>query len=63
MRGVKGVKNWIVDRTMNVVGPYKNGDYDRPVKSGKTVHLTIDYSLQELAEQMLQNKRGAIVSL
>lgn len=63
LRGVKGVKNWIVDRTMNVVGPYKNGDYDRPVKSGKTVHLTIDYRLQELAEQMLQNKRGAIVAL
>ena len=63
LRGVKGVKNWIVDRTMNVVGPYKNGEYDRPVKSGKTVNLTIDFRLQELAEQMLKNKRGAIVAL
>ncbi|SHL68320.1 penicillin-binding protein 2 [Chishuiella changwenlii] len=63
LRGEKGVKNWIVDRTMNVVGPYKNGDYDHPVKSGKTVNLTIDYRLQELAEQMLKNKRGAIVAI
>ncbi|WP_313385574.1 penicillin-binding transpeptidase domain-containing protein [Chishuiella sp.] len=63
LRGVKGVKNLIVDRTMSVVGPYKNGDYDRPVKSGKTVNLTIDYRLQELAEQMLSNKRGAIVAI
>ncbi|MBO6213777.1 penicillin-binding protein 2 [Algoriella xinjiangensis] len=63
LRGIKGVKNWIVDRTMNVVGPYKNGEYDRPVKSGKTVNLTIDFRLQELAEQMLKNKRGAIVAL
>lgn len=63
LRGVKGVKNWIVDRTMNVVGPYKDGQYDRPVKSGKTVYLTIDYRLQELAEQMLQNKRGAVVAI
>lgn len=63
LRGVKGVKNWIVDRTMNIVGPYKDGQYDRPVKSGKTVYLTIDFRLQELAEQMLQNKRGAIVAL
>ena len=63
LRGVKGIKNWIVDRTMNVVGPYKDGQYDRQVKSGKTIHLTIDYRLQELAEQMLQNKRGAIVAL
>ena len=63
LRGVKGIKNWIVDRTMNVVGPYKDGQYDRPVKSGKTVHLTIDYRLQQLAEEMLQNKRGAIVAI
>lgn len=63
LRGVKGVKNWIVDRTMNVVGPYKDGDYDNPVKSGKTVNLTIDFRLQELAEQMLKNKRGAIVAI
>jgi len=63
LRGVKGIKNWIVDRTMNVVGPYKEGQYDRPVKSGKTIHLTIDFRLQELAEQMLQNKRGALVAI
>ena len=63
LRGVKGIKNWIVDRTMNIVGPYKDGLYDRPVKSGKTIHLTIDFRLQELAEEMLQNKRGAIVAI
>ncbi len=63
LRGTKGVKNHIVDIHMNVVGPYKNGEYDRPVKSGKTLMLTIDYDLQKLAEDMLQNKRGAIVAL
>ncbi len=63
LRGIKGVKNWIVDRTMNVVGPYKEGQYDRAVKSGKTVELTIDFRLQELAEEMLQNKRGAVVAI
>ena len=63
LRGIKGVKNHIVDIHMNVVGPYKNGEYDRPVKSGKTLMLTIDYDLQKLAEDMLQNKRGAIVAL
>ena len=63
LRGVKGIKNWIVDRTMNIVGPYKDGEYDRPVKSGKTVYLTIDYRLQQLAEEMLQNKRGAVVAI
>lgn len=63
LRGIKGIKNWVVDRTMNIVEPYKNGEYDRAVKSGKTINLTIDYRLQELAEEMLQNKRGAIVAI
>ena len=63
LRGVKGVKNHVVDIRMNVVGPYKDGEFDRPVKSGKTLMLTIDYDLQLLAEEMLQNKRGALVAL
>ncbi|WP_068595784.1 penicillin-binding protein 2 [Vaginella massiliensis] len=63
LRGIKGVKNHVVDIRMNVVGPYKNGEFDRPVKSGKTLKLTIDYDLQLMAEEMLQNKRGALVAI
>lgn len=63
LRGVKGVKNYVADRLMKSVGPYKDGTYDKPAKSGKTITLTIDYVLQEYAEKLLQNKRGAIVAL
>ncbi len=63
LRGVKGVKNYVADRLMKSVGPYKNGEYDQPAKSGKTITLTIDYELQAYAEKLLQNKRGAIVAL
>src|SRR5690606_25842849 len=63
LRGVKGVKNYVADRLMKSVGPYKDGAYDKPAKSGKTITLTIDYALQEYAEKLLQNKRGAIVAL
>ncbi|WOC52176.1 hypothetical protein BPO_1529 [Bergeyella porcorum] len=31
--------------------------------SGKDITLTIDYDLQKMAEEMLVNKRGAIVAL
>lgn len=63
LRGVKGVRNYIADRLMKQVGPYKNGIYDRPAKSGQTLTLTIDYKLQKYAEDLLQNKRGAIVAI
>ncbi len=63
LRGVKGVKNYVADRLMKSVGPYKEGEYDQAAKSGKTITLTIDYKLQEYAEKLLQNKRGAIVAI
>ena len=63
LRGVKGVKHYIADRLMKSVGSYKDGEYDKAARSGKTITLTIDYELQEYAEKLLQNKRGAIVAL
>jgi penicillin-binding protein 2 len=63
LRGVKGVKNYVADRLMKSVGPYEDGKYDVPAKSGKTITLTIDYELQKYAEELLRNKRGAIVAL
>lgn len=63
LRGVKGVRNYVADRLMKSVGSYKDGEYDRPAKSGKTLNLTIDYELQQYAEELLQNKRGAIVAI
>lgn len=63
LRGVKGVRNYIADRLMKPVGPYKDGEYDQAAISGKTITLTIDYELQQYAEKLLQNKRGAIVAI
>lgn len=63
LRGIKGVKHYIADRLMKSVGSYKEGQYDQPAKSGKTLTLTIDYELQLYAEDLLQNKRGSIVAI
>lgn len=63
LRGIKGVKYIQKDIKLRNVGPYKNGELDKEVISGKDLTLTIDYDLQRMAEEMLVNKHGAIVAL
>ena len=63
LRGVKGINYIQKDIRLRNVGPYKNGSLDKDVVTGKDVTLTIDYDLQRIAEEMLVNKRGAIVAL
>lgn len=63
LRGIKGVKYVQKDIKLRSIGSYKNGELDREVVSGKDITLTIDYDLQKMAEEMLVNKRGAIVAL
>ena len=63
LRGVKGVKYIQKDIKLRDVGPYKNGELDIPEKGGQDLTLTIDYDLQRMAEEMLVNKKGAIVAL
>ena len=63
LRGEKGIKYIQKDIRLRNVGPYKNGTLDKEVISGKDLTLTIDYDLQKMAEEMLENKHGAIVAL
>lgn len=63
LRGVKGIRYIQKDRLLRNIGSYKNGMLDVKAISGKELMLTIDYDLQLLAEELLQNKRGAVVAL
>lgn len=63
LRGIKGVKYIQKDIHMRDIGPYKEGKLDRPVVPGKDITLTIDYSIQKVAEEMLVGKHGAIVAI
>lgn len=63
LRGEKGLKYIQKDIKLRDVGPYKDGQLDKDVVSGKDLTLTIDYELQRIAEEMLVNKRGAVVAL
>lgn len=63
LRGEKGVKYIQKDIRQRSIGSYKNGELDKEVVTGKDLTLTIDYDLQRIAQEMLVNKRGAIVAI
>ncbi|MEC5394027.1 peptidoglycan D,D-transpeptidase FtsI family protein [Bergeyella sp. RCAD1439] len=63
LRGIKGVSYIQKDIRLRSIGSYKNGELDKEVVTGKDITLTIDYDLQRIAQEMLVNKKGAIVAL
>ncbi len=63
LRGEKGYQLYLRDVHGRVKGSYAGGHRDlRPV-SGKDLTLSLDAGLQAYAEQLMQNKRGAIVAI
>ncbi len=63
LRGVKGVKIYLVDVHNRIKGSYMNGWYDKPAVVGKDIYLTIDSTLQAYGEKLMQNKSGSIVAI
>lgn len=63
LRGVKGYKYLKKDIHLRTIGAYEDGKKDVQVENGKTITLSIDYNLQQYAELLLSNKRGAVVAI
>ena len=63
LRGKKGVKYIQKDIYNRDIGSYKNGQFDTLPKPGKNITITIDATLQEYGEQLMQNKMGGIVAI
>lgn len=63
LRGEKGVEVLMRDARGRLQGSYHNGELDRPAHSGTDITLTIDISLQMLAEQLLAGKKGSAVAI
>jgi len=63
LRGHKGVKVYIADVHNRIVDSYKNGQLDSTKVNGKNLYTSIDADLQKYGEELMQNKRGAIVAL
>jgi len=63
LRGKKGVKYIQKDIYNRDIGSFKNGEFDTLPTPGKNITITIDATLQEYGEQLMQNKMGGIVAI
>jgi len=63
LRGEKGFEYQLVNAVGQIVGPYNEGRSDIPPKEGYDIYLSLDAGLQEFAETLMADKRGAIVAL
>ncbi|MDX9728202.1 MAG: penicillin-binding protein 2 [Bacteroidales bacterium] len=63
LRGQKGVNIFLVDVHNNIKGSYAEGRYDTVAVPGMNLWSTIDLTLQEYGEKLMQNKTGSIVAI
>lgn len=63
LRGRKGVRYVLVDSKNRTQGRYKEGMFDTAAVAGQNITLSIDQKLQELGEQLMNNKIGSVVAI
>lgn len=63
LRGEKGVEIMLRDAKGRIKGKYENGKEDIAPKAGQNLTLTLDATLQKLAEKLLTGKVGSVVAI
>ena len=63
LRGEKGEEILLRDSRGRIQGSYNNGAENTKPIAGKDLKISIDIKLQQVAEQLLQNKRGSVVAI
>jgi penicillin-binding protein 2 len=63
LRGEQGVKYKMVNVRGVEKGAFKGGRYDKPSIPGNNLISTIDLSLQEYGEKLMEGKAGAVVAI
>ena len=63
LRGKKGVNVYLVDVHNHIKGSYAEGRFDTLAVLGKDITTTIDATLQEYGELLMQNKIGSVVAI
>ena len=59
----KGMSITLVDVYNRTQGRFQEGKFDTLPISGKDIYSTIDLDLQIYGEQLMQNKKGAMVAI
>lgn len=63
LRGTKGMEIFIRDARGKIQGRYEDGVHDISAISGKDLKLSLDIELQQYAESLMVNKKGAVVAI
>jgi len=63
LRGTKGIKKQMVDVHNRIKGSYVEGAEDIPAKIGNDIITTLHAGLQQYAEELFINKKGAMVAI
>lgn len=63
IRGKKGAEYSTVNALGQIVKKFDEGRINRPAVDGIDLHLTMDFGLQEFAESLFADKRGALVAI
>lgn len=63
LRGVKGRESVRVDARNRVRDTDAEREGDRPAEAGQDLHLTLDLELQQLAERLMEGKKGSVVAI
>ncbi len=63
LRGKKGVRYVLRDNLGQEIGSYRNHALDTLPQTGQNLITTLDIELQGYAEELLKNKKGAVVAI
>ena len=63
LRGVKGTEVLMRDALGRIQGRYEEGKLDREAIAGKNLKLSLNIELQQYAESLMVNKKGAVVAI
>ncbi len=63
LRGQKGVEVLMRDALGRIQGRYEEGALDRDAVAGRNVKLSLNIELQQYAESLMMNKKGAVVAI
>ncbi len=63
LMGQRGIKRFVRDNKSRIRGSYENGLFDTATIAGRNLFTSMDVQVQQMAEQLLQNKIGSAVAI